>query len=566
MNFYILFTFFTSLHGAGQYQGKHVLREGGPSTGWTQHFDKVFDGMKCDKEPLTKGKIGGGGIGFDQCRLRCIEDGHCIYFSYWKKTRYCETYPSCDKQVPDEKGNDVTTYGRLTECDFELEQTGTASSVNTIARLFKPEGIVQFKGDRPNMVCQCTGLFFIICVIYVNPGSEVDLAVQKKFTRDNLENLYPFYAMAVKGDPAGTGTICVDLVSAVTGAELFVEMDVLPYSRCIYRWQCSGKHEKMENEEVCPVMRTEFQESEVVFIKATDEEKVKKGQQVQCISFNGLRALRSPLGITDPYGRGEGFKENDDYQRYILWEEDAFQMGACRDWGEEPSKAGSSSQAGPSSLSPQEDFFVPPGPVTSPSGQKKKKGKGKKKKAKKKGAKKEAGEEGEEDEHEEEEDEKPQLPHAELSKLSITSPRSTSPKEESDVKPQEAASIPSQVVPDIQAPQVLPASSSLATSSGFVLTPEQRRRRKNLRLMRGVPKDLLPSSSSTSHSGSQIPSDEERQEEKVATREKQELSFIFAFGVLGFAIIFLSSFQKQSSDDVHMEFLLDPVDRTSFKL
>jgi len=565
MNFYILFTFFTSLHGAGQYQGKHVQYETSPASGWTQHFEKAFDGVKCDKPPLTKGKAGGGGSGFDQCRLRCINDLNCIFFSYWKKTRYCETYPSCDMQIPDEKGNDVTTYGRLTECDFELEQTGRSSSVITIAKQFKPEGIVQFEGDTgdtPNMVCQCTGLFFMICVIYVNPGSDVDIAVQKKFTRDNPENLHPFYAMPM-ADSSAPSIICVDLISAVTGVELFVEMDVLSYSQCIYRWQCSGKHDKIQDEERCPVMRTEFQESEVVFIMNADEEKAKRGEKVKCISINGLRALRSPLGITDPYGRGDGLHEYADYKKFILWDEETYQAGACRDWSAEPPRPGSSSQAGPSSLSPPSDLEFFPGPVTSPSGgQKKKKGKGKKKKAKKKSAKKEAGEQGEEDENEEE-DETPQIPHAELSKLSITSPSSSSQQLENFVKPQEASSTDHS---QMQAAPASAASPSLTSPSGTMLTPEQRSRRKHIRLMRGIPKEFLPSSSSTSHSGSQIPSDEERQEERVATFDKRELSFIFVFGILGFVLILLVSFQKPTSDDVYVEFLLDPSDRSTFKI
>jgi len=574
-----------------------------PLAGWTAYFEKIYDGQKCDTPSLSRGKVEAGGLGFDKCRERCSQNERCMFFAYSKQTRFCETYSKCDRRLQDERSQ---IWGRLSECELELQQTGSDSSINGMVDQIPPPGIINWEtslyNDRlPNIVCSCTTLNTLFCVIFVAPGSPQDMAVKAKFTKHDARNLAPFYVPNAAFIDMNILPVCCDLISALTHQPMSVEIEVVEMSRCIDRAICAGVHSKFAEESQCPVMNTLFDSPEMVYIIKGDAEKVRRGEHVPCITVNGMRSITTHQGIQDPFGRepkgpGVGLVERLDYDLYILWHQDHLKMGVCGDDYilAKGSGASSSNEAGPSS------------DRASPTKKKKanKKKKGKKKSGLSISASSSASpfspQDGDEDEEDTEE--------SELSPLKQTaniSPKSASPDPEAwnrpptpispnhpptvvkrrpedfymvppktpspdsdgwqrpptpqsppEIRDLSQASISPPKSPSPDPPSVprglehLSSVDVLSPTPKVWLTPQQRARRKFLRMQRPIPEAFLPSSHSNS--------DEERLEQSVhASQVASSLwnKYMYLILVFMFFAYFTSRREKNSGgQNVYVEF------------
>jgi len=149
-------------------------------TGITEHFSRIthilFPDVRCATDPLTSRMS----IGFADCKARCMlePDDRCRFLAYWQKTKFCETYETCEPQTNLDKrgkkleGLGVSVYKRSSECEVLADHEGTGVYPTLMSEAF-PENIMRLE-ENQNTWCRCISARWMVCGIFAKPGSIED--------------------------------------------------------------------------------------------------------------------------------------------------------------------------------------------------------------------------------------------------------------------------------------------------------------------------------------------------------------------------------------------------------
>jgi len=336
--FWLFLTFFVRIfHGSGEsaaegatrIQKRQLAFFGLPRTAGSIWFDKIYDDVRCDDKPLSKGVIRDSLNPFGDCRQLCIDDNYCVFFAFWRKRNYCETYATCTSQSPDGKAA-ISVYQRLTECEAEIKH-GVKGYVRTMSSSF-PDDMVRWNPPNKNFHCQCTTRSWMICVIFISPETPEDKAVRTKLNRQNIPGMKPFFVQPTLIDPS-KAPICFDDTAGTGHTKVHAELELAEPSFCIHISFCEGATQ----DAVCPVRQTPFESGDPVYILRSDKEVIESGKAVKCVSVPGLRQCsmtESSIqngGFPDPWGREEGklFLAKRDYYMYWIFDDAAHESGIC---------------------------------------------------------------------------------------------------------------------------------------------------------------------------------------------------------------------------------------------
>jgi len=307
----------------------HISCAPDPPHGWTNSFDKITENKKCTENILTQGSCSGA----RECKERCIATQSCKFYSFGAqgKRKWCETYEICYyRNMVGSEGMNI--YARLTACEFELRKSGPLNAAVRISNEIKPTGIIKSDYPGKNLVCTCTGLTWMICVVIVKPGSPEDKSVRMKFelTATKQFAAEPFYIITTRPkdksliDVPTMAAVCYDL-TVDEDEDIYAEMQVITPQFCVDIRICVNR--------ICPVTKMTIESDDAVFIMNEDVDNVRQGLAVNCISFPGMRAVKNIAGVYDPFGRKQGtaLSETEDYSLYLVFREEELQKGICQD-------------------------------------------------------------------------------------------------------------------------------------------------------------------------------------------------------------------------------------------
>jgi len=305
-----------------------------PRTAGSPWFNKIYEAVRCDAVKRTQGLIDVsvtsttalGNAAFSHCRDRCFQDHSCGFYAFWRKRNWCETYETCTSQSQD--GNaQISVYQRLTECEAEI-LFAPKKYVQTMQESFA-SGMVRWEGPNKNFHCQCTTRSWMICVIYISPGTPEEGAVNQKLNRQDQIGMKPFFIAPSVMDPA-RAPICYDDTMGLGHTKVHVELELLQPSFCIPMELCSETPPSSVN-------KYPFKSGDPVYILQSDEEQVKNGKSVICASVPGMRSLSMSEfsiqngGFKDPWGREPEalllVKRN--YRMYFIFDQEQLALGIC---------------------------------------------------------------------------------------------------------------------------------------------------------------------------------------------------------------------------------------------
>lgn len=89
-------------------------------------FEKMQSDVRCNDTPLLREKS----EGMHDCKKKCQRDPGCKFFAYWTKSKWCETYESCESQSADGKKS-IYLYKRIDPCATVFD-----SYLKNIPRIF----------------------------------------------------------------------------------------------------------------------------------------------------------------------------------------------------------------------------------------------------------------------------------------------------------------------------------------------------------------------------------------------------------------------------------------------
>jgi len=328
----ILIFFVRIFHGSEELlkrvQSREVALFGLPRTAGSIWFDKIYDDVRCDDKPLFKGVLRSTNP-FGECRQLCIDENYCAFFAFWRKRNYCETYTTCMTQSPDGKAT-ISVYQRQTECEAEIKH-GVKGYVRTMAASF-PNDMVRWNPPNKNFHCQCTTRSWMICVIFTSPNSPEDIAVRTKLNRENQAGMKPFFVQPTLIDPS-KAPICFDDTQGTGYTKVHAEIIPAEPTFCLHISMCQDATQTA----VCPVRNIPLESGDPVYILRSDEEAIKSGKAVKCVSVPGLRQCSMDEtsiahgGFPDPWGREEGklLLAKRDYHIYWIFDDAALATGIC---------------------------------------------------------------------------------------------------------------------------------------------------------------------------------------------------------------------------------------------
>jgi len=263
------------------------------------HFRKIGEDVRCG---------GGDPIQvlstptFGQCKEQCIKLEACLFVAFWKKISKCEIFEICETMEPPEKRKaSIWLFARMTDCMLQTELTTEfpAGRYATMISSQFAEHVVKASPPNQNILCKCVAPKWMVCGIFLDPGSPSDQIVRTRLRRvqrlhQGLQGLD--LSPITYHDPADTRPN-----SELVHAEL---MDLEP-KYCIDINIC---HNFGNTGMYCPFNGRSFLAGDPVYILNTDMDSVFQGTSVPCFSVMGLRQYSMRLGSDGVVRSGE-FKD-----------------------------------------------------------------------------------------------------------------------------------------------------------------------------------------------------------------------------------------------------------------
>jgi len=317
----------------GDLQDLRIAHRGASVPLKSQAFLKYYEDAKCDDPVIFKTRV----AGFSECKENCIHRYNCRFFTFWtarNKPKFCELYETCMYPVSQDKDLAAAVYKRLNECEMEIGY-GSGAYPTAIKNAF-PDGIIRLHAPNKNFHCRCTTRSWMICVIFLPPGSQEERVVMAKFNRADPMNMRPFYIMPSVIDP-DRAPVVFDKEGPPGTVKIYAEIEPALPDFCIHITICTDGTPGKK----CPYLEIPFISGDPVYILKSDREIVAQLKAVPCVSITGLRriALEDETiargGFEDPFGRaktenGPLFLAKRDYDMYWLFDEKAIKEGICQ--------------------------------------------------------------------------------------------------------------------------------------------------------------------------------------------------------------------------------------------
>jgi len=296
-------------------------------------YEKIYSDVRCDDFKLFKGTVST----MQACQQQCTDDERCKFMAFWIKSKYCETYPSCETRSED-NGKKILLYRRIHECQ-EVIKNNDGMFYTLLSGEF-PDGIVRQRPPMKNINCYCTAWNWMLCAIFVIEGSNEDTIVRQRLnSAQNERDLKPFFHPYPALPDRPPPPLMFTFENSESPIRVFGEIEIVGPSKCGHVNQClkgtpNGK---------CPVEDTVFHTTEAVFILESDVPKVASREPLMCISAIGIRKLvaiqkKDPSSqmayiYNDPFGRESGkiLEVGRDYRIVFLFDDDAMAEGICQD-------------------------------------------------------------------------------------------------------------------------------------------------------------------------------------------------------------------------------------------
>lgn len=282
-------------------------------------FEKHEDDRKCIDAPPIQQSPGS----FTECKTMCLKEIRCKFMMWYSRRRWCETYASCEKTVPENK---VAIWKVISPCDKAVPRYH-----ELIPQHIPPIGIVRGTPPNQNIHCACQTFAWMYCAIFFSEGAEQDAIFAKFGDKTDEEKLKPFFTMVSLMRP-NQKPICF-LAEPLGGfPPVYAEVDNWPRGKCFNVQQCIDGTPNG----VCPIMKRPFSSGNAVYIKRIDEDKALHGNPVPCISMTGLRADLTHEtsiangGIRDPLNPSNDILMTEDmFDIYFVFNDAQMTKGAC---------------------------------------------------------------------------------------------------------------------------------------------------------------------------------------------------------------------------------------------
>jgi len=377
-------------------------------------FEKVHDDVYCgDRPPLFGMPLSSGKVeNMRECKQKCLSERGCRYFAFWVKLKKCETYGTCWSQIPDPK-NKVSVYRRVTPCemarDVYYEAITKAFDPHILRTLYMPfeweKGLPRSDYPNPNFVCECTGIVWMTCSIFLNKETYEFPIIFHKFdpSQGGPEHMLPFRITKSELFPYGGENAILTFSEHRPGqAHVRAEIELpeyvidrgMPIPGCIHISQCIAGTPGGQ----CGIQHRPFQSGEPVYVlKRAVLASKGENQPHLCMSLKGLRSHMlnqesETYSFKDPYGRKVDDRaelQADDYIIYWVFDDVGFSTGICGVGFSRAPAQRTSSGAGPSGAGPSGPSGSSPAlSAGSPASAEGSEGEGKKKSKTKRGGKK----------------------------------------------------------------------------------------------------------------------------------------------------------------------------------
>jgi len=342
----------------------------------TGDFIKAVDDSRCEGgKKLFVGNV----FAFRECKDRCIDHEQCSYFTFWFQSKKCETYDDCRTVVKESKRTQV--WVRYSTCEMSVAfGSRPPNFLSIVERGFRP-GLVTIMGPNRNTECACMTEIWMICAIFVEPGSDREKELNEKLDRNDPTKMRPTFAIMdsdlkhVEPPIITRAVLNLNTEDMTMQETIYAEIQVMPYSQCIHVSLCSAGTPGG----ICPVLGTHLQTGEAVYILKVDVPTVNAGKPVVCITAAGLRTVATADskndGIKDPLGRESDrpLFLKDDYLMYFIFEEEELASGICGNGAIMPAKSKPRKKSGKKKSKASEEAdpaielqenFPPTGPPT----------------------------------------------------------------------------------------------------------------------------------------------------------------------------------------------------------
>jgi len=226
----------------------------------------------------------------------------------------------------------------MTPCEVELGIDGLGRYPQVISQQFAP-GLVVANGRGRNLWCVCVTANRMKCEIFVRSGSlqekKVFQRIQGADTSPN-QRLKPFFLNSILYDNPG-GIYDPDLFFELPGCKenqrVFCNIEIRHDPRLLTRSASAPSSlnypnkfiflsKCMDASEQCPITHEDFQPGKLVYILKVEEEKLKSGKCVVCISYDGLNNLQDSNAdsfFRDPLRRtGDRMLQKNDFSLYLI--------------------------------------------------------------------------------------------------------------------------------------------------------------------------------------------------------------------------------------------------------
>jgi len=227
-----------------------------------------------------------------------------------------------------------------TPCEVELGIGGLVGRYPQVISEQFPPGVVVANGRGRNLWCSCETANRMRCDILVRPGS-----LQQKIVFERIkggedsspnERLKPFFFKSILyNNPGGIydPDLFFELPRCTENQRVFCNIEVRYDERLLTRSASAPSSlnypdkfivlsKCMDASQQCPITHEDFQPGKLVYILKAEEEKLKRGKCVVCMSYDGLNNLQDSIAepfFRDPLRRtGDKMLERNDFALYLI--------------------------------------------------------------------------------------------------------------------------------------------------------------------------------------------------------------------------------------------------------